>query len=206
MRGVTTGSQTLTYAREGLPLADAGAVRYALTAIGSALHLASIAADGGHVSGRYFGDDIDAATKFAIEANVTRNVYWTPNIASPDCGHKPNKEQIIGLRYAFLDRDPPKDNAPFDKLGIASAVRRDAPTVIIDSGNGIQAFWQFEPMLATPENKAALEGLNRTIIGRHGGDASRSNIDSLMRLPGTVNWPSARKLQRGCVPCLARIL
>ncbi len=85
-------------------------------------------------------------------------------------------------------------------------VRGDAPTVVIDSGNGIQAFWFFDPMLATSENVAAVEGLNRTIIRRHCGDPSRVNVDSLMRLPGTVNGPSARKREHGCVPCMARVL
>ena len=193
-------------ASDGVPLTDAGAVRFALTAIGSSIHLASIPAEGGRVSGCYFGDDVEAATKFAVEANVTRNIYWTPNIASPDCGHKPTKAQIIALRYAFLDCDPPKDGTPFDKIAIVSAVRCDGPTVVIDSGNGVQAFWHFEPIVATRENVAAVEGLNRTIIRRHGGDSSRVNIDSLMRLPGTVNWPSERKRERGCVPCLARVL
>lgn len=193
-------------ASDGVPLADVEAVRRALTAIGSAIHLAAIPPDGGKVYGWYFGDNVEAATRFAVEANADRNVYWTPNIASATCGHKPTKSQIVGLRCAFLDCDPPKDGTKFDKGASVATIRRDQPTVVIDSGNGVQAFWFFKPVPATSANISALEGLNRTITGRFYGDPSRVNVDSLMRLPGTVNWPSAGKRQRGCVPCLARVL
>ena len=171
-------------------------------------HVAAIPQAGGAANGRYFGTDCEAGLAFALATNRDRhNVYFTANAPKPDCGHKPSKLQFDWLRCAFVDIDPPRDGGAFDKALAIELVRADCPRVLIDSGNGIQALWYFaEQLVATSENIAAVETLNKAIVAKFGGDRSRTNIDSLLRLPGTVNWPNARKRARGYVPCMAHVL
>jgi len=172
------------------------------------IHLGAIPLDGGAVTGRFFGDDYETAAHFAVNMNRDGfNVYFTANEPTPHCGDKPTKSQITRLRTVFVDIDPPKDGEPFDKAAVVATVQRDTPTFVIDSGNGVQAFWRLaDPVDATPENVAACETSNRALVDRYGGDPAATNVDRLMRLPGTVNWPNGRKRERGSVPCMARVL
>ncbi|NTZ43618.1 AAA family ATPase [Altererythrobacter sp. SALINAS58] len=190
------------------PAQDPNAISGFLAPIGAGIHLAAIPADGGPPSGKYFGDDIGAATTFALERNVAgENVYFTPNEPAADCGNKPTKAQIRRVRAVFVDIDPPSGGEAFDKAAICAEIQRDAPTVLIDSGNGIQAFWFFDhPIDAVPEAIATCEEINKALVVRYGGDPAATNADRLMRLPGTMNWPNARKRERGRVPRAAQVL
>ena len=79
-------------------------------------------------------------------------------------------------------------------------------TVIIDSGGGYQAFWRLrEPVVLTPNNVVELEGYNKRLAAALGGDDCH-NLDRIMRLPGTINLPDAKKRERGRVPALARVV
>ncbi len=182
------------------------AIRAFLAICGKAIHLAAIPQEGGAARGRYFGGDTEAAISYAVErSQACENVYFTPNEPVPDCGSKPRKDQIARLHFAFVDIDPPKDGGPFDKANVIERLRAAVPCFVIESGNGIQAFWRLiEPLQATRENVARVEAIQRGMVAKYGGDRGATNVDRLMRLPGTVNWPNAKKRERGCVPVIAR--
>lgn len=188
-----------------VPVADE--IRSFVHAFG-VMHVAAIPQDGGAAIGRYYGSDCETGVAFALAMNRDRyNVYFTANVPKPDCGHKPSKAQFDWLRCIFVDVDPPKDGGAFDKEDALARVRCDFPRVVIDSGNGIQAIWRFaEFIAATPNNIADVEALNRALVSRYGGDPAATNVDRLLRLPGTVNWPNPKKRERGYVPCMARVL
>jgi hypothetical protein len=99
--------------------------------------------------------------------------------------------------------DPPKDGGPFDVTGRLAdlAALEIPPSFTLWSGGGLQAFWRISPATADLDT---VEGINRALADRLGADHCW-NIDRLMRLPGTVNIPDARKRARGRVPALARI-
>lgn len=74
------------------------------------------------------------------------------------------------------------------------------PTVIVQTGHGIQPYWLFDALLRTPDEdtrkyaKALQRGLQRTIdqrAKRHGWSVDMTfSLDHLMRLPGTTNRKS----------------
>ncbi|MEJ2116648.1 MAG: hypothetical protein P8Y36_01595, partial [Alphaproteobacteria bacterium] len=73
------------------------------------------------------------------------------------------------------------------------------------TGNGLQALWFFEkPIRATAENIRKTEDINAR-IAQHLGADSCHNIDRLLRLPGTVNWPDDRKKKLGRVPVMSEL-
>ena len=174
-----------------------------LVVIGQDLHLCSIASDG-RCTGRWFGVDVPAATGWAIaESLAGRNVYWTTNQVNQGCNKKPSKVDIVAARFAHVDIDPPKSGGPFDKLQTQAELLALSvpPTLIIDSGGGLQAFWR----LSGPASSAEVESVNRCLAERLGGDHCH-NIDRLMRLPGTVNYPNAKKRAAGRAPSLAKVI
>jgi len=81
------------------------------------------------------------------------------------------------------------------------------PTVLVFTGNGIQAWWFFcTPIRISDEYPAEkFEAINRGIAKVLGGDAVH-DLARVLRVPGTMNLPDVRKRARGCVPTIARLL
>ena len=175
-----------------------------LSVIGHDVHLCSIVPDGGSCTGRWFGTDLQAATSWALsESEAGRNVYWTVNRVAENCNRKPGKVDIVGVRFAHIDIDPPKTGGAFDKLQTHAELLSLSypPTLIIDSGGGLQAFWRLDG----PASFDEVESVNWSLAERLGGDKCH-NIDRLMRLPGTVNYPNAKKRVAGRTPSLAKVI
>lgn len=170
------------------------------------IHLVIIDPEGSRpVEGRCFGWDVAPALAFAIARNgAGRNIYWTVNEVQRGLHKKPTKADIIGGRFAHVDIDPPKGGGAFDKgQALAKLEAMPAPpSFVIDSGGGIQAFWRLSVGRAS---LLQLEIANRQIRDACGGDNCQ-NIDRIMRVPGTINWPDARKRERGRVPVLSTIM
>jgi len=184
-------------------LPERTAITSFLAAIGQDVHLCSIVPDGGSCTGRWFGTDLQSATNWAAaESEAMRNVYWTVNRVAEHCNKKPSKTDIVDVRFAHIDIDPPKAGGALDKLQKQAELLSLSfpPTLIIDSGGGLQAFWR----LAGPASIAEVEAVNRGLAERLGGDHCH-NIDRLMRLPGTVNYPNAKKCAAGRTPSLAKV-
>lgn len=160
------------------------------------IHLAAITPDGG-ISGKYFGSDVEAATNWAVDQNAQgRGLYYTGNRCHAGVTTKSTKADITSARLAHVDIDPPKDGAPFDKAGVVSKLLScgTPPTVIVDTGNGVQPLWFLKD---DSQDFDRVEAINRSIASHWGGDNCH-NIDRLLRLPGTVNYPNKKKLERGC--------
>ena len=79
------------------------------------------------------------------------------------------------------------------------------PTAILDSGNGIQPLWAIARQPLTPEIIETTEAENRAIEAAVGA-AGTHNIDRLLRLPGTLNYPNAAKQRLGRRVTRARLL
>lgn len=168
------------------------------------IQIVAIHSETGQCQGRWFGNDAMAAADWACEMNASGfNAYWTVNICRPGVNRKPKKSDIIAARFLHVDIDPPKDGSVFDKA-VATQSLLEAPitpTTTIDSGGGLQAFWRHDGQATLDE----VEALNRALSVKFAGDAV-VNVDRLMRLSGTVNWPDAKKRARGRIPAMAGII
>lgn len=174
-----------------------------LNAIGHGLHLCSIVPDG-PCRGRWFGDNVVAAIEWASSENgLGKNVYWTVNRVIEGYDRKPRKQDIVAARFVQLDVDPPKGSSSFDKLAALAELRAHSvpPSLVIDSGGGVQAFWR----LAGDADPEEVEAINQAVAARFGGDHCH-NIDRLMRLPGTLNYPNATKRASGRIVSLAKVI
>jgi Mrp family chromosome partitioning ATPase len=169
------------------------------------IHLTAIHPESGKVVAYDFATDSPAALKW-IEAENTNGfgIYWTVNAVRNGHHAKPNKADIVRPRFLHIDIDPPKAGGGLDKTATIERLQSDLnpPSIINDSGNGVQAFWALsEPTL----DHSQIEAANRALALKFDGDACH-NIDRLMRFPGTVNWPNQKKQLAGRVPVLASII
>ncbi len=67
------------------------------------------------------------------------------------------------------------------------------PSIIVDSGNGIQALWRLE----TPASIELAERANKALCGLLNADDGTWNGDRMLRLPGFINLPSEQKRNYG---------
>lgn len=173
---------------------------------GEAIHLVAIPAEGGPTKGRWFGEDAAGAAAWAAERNEAGdNLYWSPNAVRPGLNKKARKADVAVVRYAHVDIDPPRGDAAFDKAAEVTALcaAELPPSVIVDSGGGVQALWRLDGETVSP---ADVEGINRFLIARFGGDPACWNVDRVLRVAGTVNHPTAKKRAAGRVPVVASLL
>jgi hypothetical protein len=160
-------------------------------------------------------ETIEQAVRITHVWNAKRcNVYWLPNVSVVD-DKKPRKQDIVSARYFWVDCDPDVgahgsyQAAREHLLSTHAAKLESTASFVIDSGNGVQAFWKLdEPFLLSDENRfMEYEALNKQIGEAFDGPGTH-NGDRIMRVPGTLNWPTAAKLKKGYPqePGMSRLL
>ena len=103
------------------------------------------------------------------------------------------------IRALFADIDPQGGAEKFDgerariRLRVEELQRGPLPpSFVIDSGGGMQVFWKLdEPIEADAASQNHVEDIGRAIAHALKADAVQ-NIDRIMRLPGTTNFPNAK--------------
>lgn len=143
------------------------------------------------------------------------NVYWTVNAVARPLAKKPAREDVDAVEFLHVDVDPDKrrplaeERARLhDLFGPRLPAGVPAPSILIDSGGGLQGFWRLAapmPIGGSPERYEEAARYNQQLEVLFGADACH-NVDRIMRLPGTVNWPDARKRAAGRAPALAAVI
>ena len=148
----------------------------------------------------YTLDTLADAERFITAAAAgAKNLYWTPNPLKGQVNKKPLKSDVERMRWAHLDLDDASDDA-LQRL-------RDyplPPTLIVFSGGGYNAYWELEESIYVNGNIADLEAVNKKLIADFNGDKGTHNLDRILRLPNTINYPTKTKIARGRVPIEAR--
>jgi len=176
----------------------------------------------------------DAVRRWLEEHSAAgRNLYWTVNPARTRLTSKAKKENIENLDWLHVDIDPADGADPAKAREAALALLRDykhQPTLILDSGGGIQAFWRLDEGLYIGGDVPAAEEAERytrqiqddlakliqdELDRRREKDPEARpliEVDSchdccrLMRLPFTINQPDEKKRKAGRVPRLATVI
>ncbi len=134
-----------------------------------------------------------------------RNLYFAVNPPERPMSKKPTKADVGRAVALHVDVDPRPGAgiaAERDRILTALKAHPKAPSVIVDSGGGYQAFW----LLAEPtDDLDAVEARNLAIAAALGGDRCH-NVDRVMRLPGTVNLPDEKKRAKGRAAAPAKVV
>jgi hypothetical protein len=167
---------------------------------------------------------------FVTQYNGSRNLYYSVNPIRNPINKKAAKTDISAIEYALGDLDPVEGETPEAakaRYSQALATFEFKPTGAIDSGNGIQCLWKIEaislgePVVSAPDGKGKTKPIFRpedqvkvddaearigALMERLGAKAGTQNIDRILRLPGTINLPNAKKLREGRKECSTKLL
>ena len=152
----------------------------------------------------------------AEQTAAQRNVYFHVNTARGLAKGRAKKINVVSIDWLHVDVDP-VDDRPLEaeRQRIRERIMRDddddvlpPASVIIFSGGGYQGFWRLrDPIMVNCDEAAAedAEQYNVQIAKLMQADDC-FNADRIMRLPGTINWPNAKKRKRGQVPVVAELV
>lgn len=112
------------------------------------------------------------------------NIYYLPNYPSIyNPGTTVDGSQIDTFRFVFIDMDL-KQGKHKDKKEFINRLLVDgfSPTYVVDSGNGVHAYWQVQDLDAMTFLR-----LQRRLMRKFDTDDAVAKIYQLMRVPNTVN-------------------
>lgn len=148
----------------------------------------------------------EEAVSWVNDFNGRRNIYFHVNSTIKDMNSKAQKEHIKSADWLHIDIDPQEGMDLDIERERALSLLTDklpkgvpSPTVIVFSGGGYQGFWKLKnPVLLDGDVKQAeeFERYNKRLEQIFGGDHCH-NVDRIMRLPGTINIPDAKKKRAG---------
>ncbi len=143
------------------------------------------------------------------------NLYFHVNPPTRDLEKKAEREDIQSVDWLHVDIDPRAGEDLEEERGRALALLTDRvpegvppPTVVVFSGGGYQGFWRLADPIPVNGDLALAEDAkryNQQLEILFGADNCH-NIDRIMRLPGTINLPDAKKARKGRVPTLATLV
>jgi hypothetical protein len=175
--------------------------------------LTAIPPDRGPTRTATFGPDTEDKAFRWLEQQTSDelNIYFMVNPARSRLTSKAKKEDVEELSWLHVDIDPKKGEDPAEAR--ADALKKlqrftPPPSLIIDSGGGLQGFWRLDEALYIGGNIPAAEeaeAYNQQLEIMLGGDSCH-NCDRIMRLPGTINRPNEKKRKAGRTPRLAAVL
>lgn len=170
--------------------------------------LTSIVPDGKTTTETFTARSLGQMRDWIDRRQGAQNIYFTVNRTLNVMEVKPRKSDIAAATALHVDVDP-RAGEPLEserRRALEMLCRHSPPpTVIIDSGGGLQGFWMLDKPAELGGDPLPVEDRNRHIEAALQADACH-NIDRIMRLPGTINVPNKRKLAKGRVPALARVV
>lgn len=166
------------------------------------------------------GGKLDTATFEAkaakkIEAwlkkyGAKHNIYFSVNPTCTAVSKKASRSDIAAVEYLHVDVDPRAgEDLAIEQKRILKKIRdfKQMPTCIIFSGGGYQVFWRLEEPILTGGDVQKAEDAKRYNMQLEmllGGDNCH-DISRIMRLPGTMNRPNAKKRKKGRVEVMAEL-
>lgn len=162
----------------------------------------------------FTADQLEEVREFIEDSNQTRNIYFSVNPTKAPIAKKASRADIAALTHLHVDIDPRAGHELRDERERALRLLTDPPgdipkpTCVVFSGGGYQGFWALKepmPIDGQPDKYALAARYNKTIEQAFEADHCH-NVDRIMRLPGTINWPDEKKRAKGRRPALAEVI
>jgi hypothetical protein len=179
---------------------------------GGSIQILAIPKNGGstHIPAMSFAlpGGISEAAEWAAEYNASQfNMYWTVNELKPLSNPAKKAGKADMARGLFMQQDfDPRPGFAYDaersRLLAHAATLADIASFVVDSGNGVQAFYRMaQPIDLSVDGFETHEAVNKRLCA---GSDSVFNIDRIMKLPGSVMWQPASKVADKGYPDVAR--
>jgi hypothetical protein len=159
-------------------------------------HLVAITQTGRVEAETFRASEDEEMREWIEERQGEDNLYFHVNGLRPAVRHKKaSKDDVLAGLFVHVDIDDP--NAEERLFSFSPP-----PTVVVFSGGGYHGYWKLKD---STDDLVRVETINAALARSVGGDNCH-NIDRIMRLPGTVNIPNAKKQANGRKPTLARVV
>jgi hypothetical protein len=174
-------------------------------------HLTAIVPDGKSTGRTFAADEREKLIEWCDEQQRRgAGIYYHVNVLNglPRHGGKAGKAEVHAVRGTHVEIDL-KDNFPDldwqDDNAVAAAIATTlervkdfpiTPTFVVLSGGGVQAGWRFDAPV-DGGHMTRIETLNLALALHLGGDKSVRDVSRILRVPGTINFPNAKKRQLG---------
>ena len=179
--------------------------------------LTCIRTDKKAIDGKSFGPSTEKEARAWLakySKDGDRNIYFHVNKTFGEIKRKAEKTQVQEAGWLYVDMDA-QEGFPVDEeldriihlLGKNRPAGVPEPTITIFSGGGFQFFWKLKtPVQINGEKEkwTIYEAYNKRLEQIFDGDHCH-NVERIMRLPGTVNNPDAKKISKGRVPAVAKV-
>ncbi len=149
-----------------------------------------------------------------LQKNPDRNIYYALNPLRYKVTRKASREDVRELAFCHVDIDPRAGEDLTEERQRALKLLQSPPggiskpTWIVFSGGGMQAGWKLvEPMVINGEEALyqSAARYNQALELAFGADECH-NVDRILRLPGTVNFPDDRKRKKGRTETIAELV
>lgn len=180
---------------------------------GGPWQLTAIKPDRQDIQTRMF-DQSNSALEWLSQMVDSYNLYFTVNPLLRSLNKKAVREDVASLAWLHVDIDPRAgediDVERTRALEMLSTRLPDGvprPTCVVYSGGGYQGFWRLEEPLPINGEEAKYEDakLYNVQLEQIFGADHCHNVDRIMRLPGTINFPNKKKASKGRVPVVAAV-
>ncbi|MEP5758061.1 MAG: primase-helicase family protein [Litoreibacter sp.] len=154
--------------------------------------------------------DVKGMDGYIAESVSAKNVYYSVNKAPVNYNNKAHEQSILGVQFLHVDVDPhdhlemieddTERNEALNKWkdetfdALINPIGLPEPTYVVFSGNGYQALWRLKDV-AEGDDRWLAKDYNRMIEKRfeyYGADNCH-NIDRVLRVPFTKNFPNEKK-------------
>lgn len=171
-----------------------------------------------------FGPETENELAAFLYNHASCNCYYSLNRPlHDDATRKLNRESIGAVHYLHIDVDP-NPRPPTSKLTASEHLAAELmrilrlvevppqglpqPTFVVQSGGGVNGAWALETPIAIDGDLALAENtkLYNLALELIFGADSTHDISRILRLPGTANWPNAKKRSKGRVPTMSKLL
>lgn len=176
--------------------------------------LTAIQPDKKRIQGGTFST-LEECREFIARHNGKMNLYFHVNPLLRPVEKKAEREDVREVAWLHVDIDPRSGEDVLEEQSRALSLLTDRlpegvppPTVIVFSGGGYQGFWKLITPIPVNGDLGAAEDAklyNQFLELAFGADHCH-NIDRIMRIPGTVNIPDAKKLKKGRTRALATLV
>jgi Mesyanzhinovviridae DNA primase len=143
------------------------------------------------------------------------NLYFHVNPTIRMMSKKAEKEDVATMEYLHVDIDQRAGQEFEAERARALRLLTEAfpsgvpkPTFIIDSGGGYHGYWKLkEPFKIDGDQEAYSHAERFNLQLQYDFSADHChNVDRIMRLPGTINRPDKKKIEKGRVTCLSSLV
>lgn len=136
----------------------------------------------------------EEAARYALSQRDEWNVHFGVNPRHLNNATKEGVTRIVSL-HADVDVGDDKPYGSKEDAYDALLALMVAPTLIVDSGAGLHAYWKLKPLEATAENIARAERMMASLYRSLNGADRIQDVSRVLKVPGCINHKYGREVR-----------